>query len=71
MRNTYSQLLYAMQKKPTAQIAHLFFADTQAKHKKTKRAYFFAIARTELTKFENDKKELKINGQTESKRKIH
>jgi hypothetical protein len=31
----YTQTLYAMLKKPTVQIAHLFFADTQAKAEKT------------------------------------
>jgi hypothetical protein len=37
----YTQALYAMLKKPTAQIAHLFFADTQAKAEKQK-SYFVA-----------------------------
>jgi hypothetical protein len=32
--------LYAMLKKPTAQIAHLVFADTRANAEKTKRAIF-------------------------------
>ena len=34
--NTHSQTLYAMLKKPTAQIAHLVFADTQANSEKIK-----------------------------------
>jgi len=32
--------LYAMLKKPTAQTAHLVFADTKANARKTKRAVF-------------------------------
>ena len=63
----YICTLCPIKKKPAAQIAHLVFADTQAKRKKPKEL-FFANARTELTKFENDKKELKINGQTKSTR---
>jgi hypothetical protein len=35
----YTQTLYAMLKKPTTQIAHLFFADTQAKAEKTKELF--------------------------------
>jgi transposase len=35
-----SKAMYAMLKKPTAQIAHLVFADTQANAEKTKRAIF-------------------------------
>ncbi len=43
--NNYTQLLYAMRKKePTAQIAHLVFADTQANAEKPKEL-FFANAR--------------------------
>jgi len=34
-------------KKPTAQMAHLVFSDTQANAQKTKRAIFFANARTD------------------------
>jgi hypothetical protein len=34
------QLLYAMLKKPTAQMAHLVFADPQAKRKKPKEPIF-------------------------------
>jgi hypothetical protein len=33
-------VLYAMQKKPTTQIAHLVFADTRANSEKSKRAIF-------------------------------
>jgi len=36
----YSQSLYAMLKEPTAQTAHLVFADTQANAEKTKELYF-------------------------------
>jgi hypothetical protein len=37
-RPAFSWTLYAMLKKPTAQIAHLVFANAQAKAEKTKRA---------------------------------
>jgi hypothetical protein len=40
LRQISRNTLYAMLKKPTAQIAHLFFADTQANAEKTKRAIF-------------------------------
>ena len=36
----YIQTLYAMLKKPTAQIAHLIFADTQANAEKPKELFF-------------------------------
>jgi len=41
--------LYAMLKKePTAQIAHLVFADTQANARKTKRAIFYQHSRQKV-----------------------
>jgi len=36
----YTRTLYAMLKKPTAQIAHLVFAYTQAKAEKPKELFF-------------------------------
>jgi hypothetical protein len=47
--------LYAMLKKPTAQIAHLVFADTQANAEKTKRAIFCQRS-TKKKKIEPEKK---------------
>lgn len=43
--------LYAMLKKPTAQIAHLVFADTQANAEKPKEL-FFANARQKILEIE-------------------
>jgi len=45
--------LYAMLKKPTAQIAHLVFADTQATAKKTKRAIFCQRTDGQLDNYSN------------------
>ena len=56
-------------RKATAQTAHLFFCRHAKPTLKKPKELFIANARTEYTKFENDKKELKINGQTESKGK--
>jgi hypothetical protein len=49
--DTIHSPLYAMLKKPTAQIAHLVFANTQANAKKPKEL-FFANARRTKTKNE-------------------
>ncbi|GAA5225008.1 hypothetical protein [Membranihabitans marinus] len=38
--NSYTNRYLQAEKKPAAQIAHLVFADTQAKTKKNKRAIF-------------------------------
>jgi len=43
-------LLCGIQKKPTAQTAHMIFADTKVNGKKNKRAVFFANARPKIEK---------------------
>ena len=40
LRTRHSRDLYAMLKKPTAQIAHLVFADTKANAEKPKELFF-------------------------------
>ena len=51
--------LYAMLKKPTAQIAHLVFADTQANTEKLKELFFCQrLTRTEIELNEQTNKKI-------------
>jgi hypothetical protein len=54
----FTHTLYAMLKKPTAQIAHLVFADTQANAEKPKEL-FFANARQKRRRLNLKKRTIK------------
>jgi hypothetical protein len=56
-------------KKAHAQTAHLVFADTKANAEKTKRAVFLPTLGQNERNLKTIKKNLNINGQTESKGK--